>query len=70
MHITETPSSGDMLLAGCGAGVLTAGDRCPAYPLSAWKLPAFAGLRRLTNYALSFVIQPATSHLATRAAPR
>ncbi|HNN95008.1 MAG TPA: gliding motility protein [Pseudomonadota bacterium] len=57
-YITETPSEWrQMLLAGCGAGVLTAGTAVLKYLLSAWKLPAFfAGLVASTNYALSFVI--------------
>lgn len=57
-YITETPAEWRwMLLAGVGAGVLTAGTAMLKFLLSAWKLPAFfAGLVASTNYALSFVI--------------
>lgn len=57
-YITETPSEWRwMLLAGSGAGVLTAGTAMLKFWLSAWKLPAFfAGLVASGNYALSFVI--------------
>lgn len=57
-YITETPSEWrHMLLAGCGAGVLTAGTAVLKYLLSGVKLPAFfAGVVASSNYALSFVI--------------
>jgi site-specific recombinase len=57
-YITETSSEWRwMLLAGTGAGVLTAGTAMLKFELSAWKLPAFfAGLVASCNYALSFVI--------------
>jgi len=57
-YITETSSEWRwMLLAGSGAGVLTAGTAMLKFGMSAWKLPAFfAGLAASCNYALSFVI--------------
>lgn len=57
-YITETPAEWrQMLLAGCGGGLLTAGTALLKYLLSGWKLPAFfAGVVASSNYALSFVI--------------
>ena len=57
-YITETPAEWrTMLLAGAGAGTLTAGTALLKILMSAWKLPAFfAGFVASTNYALSFVL--------------
>lgn len=57
-YITETPAEWRaMLLAGGGAGVLTAGTAIVKFLSAGWALPAFfAGLFASLNYATFFVI--------------
>ncbi len=57
-YITETPAEWrSMLLAGCGAGVLTAGTAIVKFLSSGWALPAFfAGFFASLNYASFFVV--------------